>query len=164
MSRTRTLPILNNLDDLRVASPCKADWDAMRPLKDSELGPDHGARARFCGSCEKNVYDLSSMTRKDALALIERHEGTCCVRFYKRADGTVLTEDCPVGFAAALRQAQRKTLAGIAACAGAVATFVGFLLGTANPISQRLGTVDEVAAPPPSPEVVMGDVAAPTPN
>jgi hypothetical protein len=139
----RTLPILDNLDDIRIASPCSADWDAMRALAGSELGDDAGARARFCGSCEKNVYDLSSMTRDAALALIERHEGQCCVRFYKRADGTVLTEDCPVGLRAALRKAHLKTLAGIASCAGAVAAVFSFLLGTANPISKRLGTFEE---------------------
>lgn len=138
----KTLPILDNLDDIRIASPCHADWEGMKALTDED-----GARARFCGSCEKNVYDLSSMTRTDALALIERHEGKCCVRFYKRADGTVLTDDCPVGFKAALKKAQMRTLAGIASCAGAVAAAVSFLLGTANPISQKLGTFEQTYQP-----------------
>ncbi len=158
----RSLPILDNLDDIRIASPCNADWNGMKAVAGS-AGDAHG-RARFCGSCEKNVYDLSSMTRVDAMALIERHEGKCCVRFYKRADGTVLTEDCPVGFRAAVRRAHLKALGGMATCAGAVAAVVAFLLGSANPISKRLGTFEQehhataglVAAPmmgePPMPQ------------
>lgn len=186
----RTLPILDNLDDIRIASPCNADWDAMKAVAGDDLRGDAGARARFCGSCQKNVYDLSSMTRVDALALIERHEGSCCVRFYKRADGTVLTEDCPVGFRAALRRAHLKTLSGIATCAGAVAAVVAVLLGSANPISKRLGTfeaehtavagglqampVPMMGEPPlpetttpepvPVPEVEMGRMLAPQPK
>ncbi len=173
MPRKNLLPILSNLDDIRIASPCHAEWDAMRPLED-----DAGSRARFCGSCEKNVYDLSSMTRVDALALIERHEGSCCVRFYRRTDGTVLTEDCPVGFRAALRRAHLRTLGGIASCAGAAAAAVAFLLGTANPVSRKLeslqdglrpvaGSMIEVPTPPLQPMMgappirEMGEMSAP---
>ena len=31
-----------------------------------------------------------------------------CVRFFQRADGTVLTADCPVGTSAAMRKARRQ--------------------------------------------------------
>ncbi len=145
----KTLPILNSLDDVRVASPCDASWDAMRPVTDSD-----GARARFCGSCEKNVYDLSAMTRKDAMDLIERHEGRCCVRFYQRQDGTVLTEDCPVGVRALLKRAERRTLLAAAAGVGAIAAFVAFLAGQNNPVSCQLQTIEqhiENITPPPLP-------------
>ena len=54
-------------------------------------------RVRFCGECELNVYNLSSMTEDEALKLVEEREGRLCVRFYQREDGTVLTSDCPVG-------------------------------------------------------------------
>ena len=40
------------LDRVSVAAPCSADWGAM----------DGDARVRHCGQCEKNVYNLSSMT------------------------------------------------------------------------------------------------------
>lgn len=148
----KTLPILANFDDIRIASPCQADWDGMTVL-DDEAG-----RARHCGSCEKNVYDLSSMTRDDAIALIARHEGNCCVRFYRRTDGTVLTADCPVGFRAALRKAEVKVAASIAAWAGAAATVFFFLFG-ANPLSKKpevtQGSIEPVVQPvePPRPEM-----------
>ncbi len=54
-------------------------------------------RARFCGSCHKNVYDISQMTRAQAQQLIQEKEGNVCVRLYRRPDGTVITSDCPVG-------------------------------------------------------------------
>jgi hypothetical protein len=75
------------LDQIRVASPCRTSWDRMAG----------DGRVRYCGQCEKNVYNLSGMTRHEAEDLIARNEGRLCVRFFRRADGTVLTQDCPVG-------------------------------------------------------------------
>ena len=87
------------LESVRVAAPCHADWDRMQ-------GDE---RARFCSSCEKHVYNLSGMTRGEAEALIQAHEGQLCVRFYRRADGTVLTDNCPVGLRK-IRNAARRPL------------------------------------------------------
>jgi hypothetical protein len=85
------------LDHVAVAAPCSADWDAM-------IGND---RARFCGQCRLNVYNLSGMTKREAEALIASSEGRLCVRFYRRADGTILTENCPVGLRALKRRMSR---------------------------------------------------------
>lgn len=84
----------NPLDDIRIASPCNADWDQM-------IGND---RARFCGQCNLNVYNLSSMTRDEAELLMGRTEGRLCVRYFRRADGSVMTQDCPVGLRAIRRR------------------------------------------------------------
>jgi hypothetical protein len=75
------------LDNVRIASPCRADWDAMQ-------GDN---RVRFCAECGKNVYNLSALTRPEAEALVTEKEGRMCVRFYQRADRSALTSDCPVG-------------------------------------------------------------------
>jgi hypothetical protein len=75
------------LDDARVASPCNASWDAM-------TGDEH---VRFCDQCQKNVYNLSALPRDEATRLLAEREGSICVRLYRRADGTVITADCPVG-------------------------------------------------------------------
>ena len=80
----------NPLDHVRVAAPCKADWDQM-------IGSD---RVRFCGQCSLNVYNLSAMNRTDAESLIARTEGRLCVRFYRRRGGSIITKDCPVGLRA----------------------------------------------------------------
>jgi hypothetical protein len=84
LGEKRALPLLENV---RVASPCHVSWDGM-------TGDD---RVRFCGQCEKNVYNLSAMTREEGEQLLLEKEGKACLRFYRRADGTVMTTDCPVG-------------------------------------------------------------------
>jgi len=52
-------------------------------------------QSRFCGQCQKNVYNLSNMTRVEAEELIRSKEGHLCVRYYMRPDGKVMTADCP---------------------------------------------------------------------
>ena len=94
------------LNQIKVASPCTESWGAMK-------GDD---QVRFCGSCQQNVYNLSEMSLPEIAALLERKEGRTCVRFYRRADGTVLTDDCPVGLRAVRRRMAWMAAAG-AACA-----------------------------------------------
>src|SRR5215510_3946780 len=84
------------LDQLRIAAPCPADWDQMFSFEDK--------RVRFCSQCNLNVYNLSDMSRQEAEALIYKTEGRLCVRFYRRADGSILTQNCPVGLRAIKRR------------------------------------------------------------
>ena len=98
----------NPLDDVKVAAPCPADWDSM-------IG---GGRVRFCGQCQLNVYNLSGMSKREAEALVGGTEGGLCVRFYRRADGSVLTRDCPVGLRALKRRASRIARATLSAVLG----------------------------------------------
>lgn len=77
------------LSNVKIASPCSADWKEM-------YGDE---RKRFCSDCKLNVYNLSGMTKTEAESLILNAEGRLCVRFYQRADGSVITQDCPVGWA-----------------------------------------------------------------
>jgi hypothetical protein len=98
----------NPLDNIRIASPCSADWNEM-------LGDE---RKRFCSQCSLNVYNLSGMTPGEAENLLLTSEGRVCVRFYRRADGTVLTKDCPVGWQAVKRRVSRAATAFVSLCAG----------------------------------------------
>ena len=100
----RRLPILDNI---RIATPCSASWDRM-------LGDD---RMRHCGDCNKNVYNLSGMTRDEAEALIAAKNGDLCARYFQRADGTIITSDCVVGVS---RRRKRRLIA-----AGAAALLAG---------------------------------------
>jgi hypothetical protein len=84
------------LDHLKIAAPCPADWDHMFSFEDE--------RVRFCSQCNLNVYNLSNMSRQEAEALITKTEGRLCVRFYRKADGSVLTQNCPVGLKAIKRR------------------------------------------------------------
>lgn len=96
------------LGRVRIASPCPASWEAM----------EGDERVRFCRLCDLNVYNLSEMTRGEAEALVARAEGRLCARLYRRADGTVLTKDCPTGLRAARRRVRRAAAAVFAALAG----------------------------------------------
>ena len=102
---------------IAFASPCSANW--------AEMSGD--ARARFCALCQKHVYDLSRMTRAEVDDLLVRTEGKACGRFFTRADGTVLTADCPVGLRERLQRARRRVHAGatalLTACLALLATF-----------------------------------------
>jgi hypothetical protein len=96
---------LRSLDNLRVASPCTVRWGSMS-------GND---QVRHCDECNLNVYDISKMTRREAEAFIATTEGRIGGRIYRRADGTVLTRDCPVGRRALRRRASRVAGAAFAA-------------------------------------------------
>jgi hypothetical protein len=91
----------NRLDNIRVASPCSADWDSM-------FGNE---RVRFCQQCHLNVYNLSEMSRVEANRLINQAEGRLCVRFYRRRDGSIITQNCPVGLRAIKRRVSRVATA-----------------------------------------------------
>src|SRR5262245_18535458 len=78
---------LPGLDNLRVASPCTADWDQM-------TGDD---RSRHCADCKKDVFNISGMTRDEAEELLIERAGNLCVRYYERHDGTILLADCTIG-------------------------------------------------------------------
>src|SRR5690349_15242264 len=125
----------NPLDNIRIASPCSADWNAM----------EGDERKRFCGDCKLSVYNLSGMTRYDAENLLRLSEGRLCVRYFKRPDGTILTMDCPVGWA---KVKQRVTF-----ITAAVFSMVVSLLGAVFVISSFR-----------RPPVTMGAVAYPKPT
>ena len=125
----------SSLDNVSVATPCPADWEAM-------IGGD---RVRFCGQCQLNVYNLSAMSRHEAESLIARTEGRLCVRFYRRKDGSILTEDCPVGLRALKRRASRIWRA-------VASSVLGFLAGIgANAAVNRVGSylLDRLGHPAP---------------
>jgi hypothetical protein len=107
------------LDRVEVASPCSERWEDM-------VGD---AVVRHCASCDKNVYNLSGMPREVAEQLLAEHTAgnpELCVRFFRRADGTLLTADCPVG-----RKKKRRKKA-ILAIAGGGALAVAALSAMAR--------------------------------
>lgn len=68
-------------------------------------------RVRFCDQCSLSVYNLAELTEKETQSLIAASGGTICGRLFRRADGTVLTKDCPVGLRALRKRISRKTAA-----------------------------------------------------
>ncbi len=100
------------------------------------------ARSKFCGSCKKNVYNLSAMTEVEAKSLIEEKEGNLCVTFYQRVDGTVLTSDCSVGLQ---KRRRRNALAAMAASIGAA--FTAALSACSSTVSNSENAVAESTVP-----------------
>ena len=76
-----------DINKLKIASPCPVAWQNM-------TGDD---RQRHCSLCDLNVYNIAGMTAAEVEQLLSSREGRLCIRLYRRADGTVITKDCPVG-------------------------------------------------------------------
>ena len=149
------------LDNIRIASPCSARWEDM-------TGDE---RARFCGQCNKHVYNFSSMTQAEVESLIREKEGRLCGRIYRRRDGRVLTADCEVGV-------ERKRNRIRQVC-GVLASFMMFILGgcsrrspegspevTGKIAAPQMGTprMGDVYVPPPTnqPRALLGEMAVVT--
>jgi hypothetical protein len=156
----------NPLKNLKVASPCSSNWDGM-------YGDE---KVRFCGECKLNVYNLSGMTKLEAEKLLLNTEGRLCVRYYTRADGSVITQDCPVGWRAFKKRVSNLAAAACSLVLGIFAIFmfiaparenvtVGTLevlhTPTPTPVSTPSPYMTMGAVAPRKPNVVMGDVAAP---
>ena len=143
------------LDNIRIASPCPANWDEM-------YGND---RKRFCGDCKLNVYNLSGMTRADAEKLLMNAEGRLCVRFYRRIDGTIITENCPVGWARVKQRARVFTTAAFSLIIGLLSSL--FFLSVLSK-GRELPEVGVLVRPTPTPtpniEHTMGMVSYPRPT
>jgi hypothetical protein len=137
------------LDNIKVASPCSANWDEM-------YGND---RKRFCSECKLNVYNLSGMSKEQAENLLINSEGRICVRFYRRRDGSVITQDCPVGW----QRLKQRTQAIITAVFSLVMGMFGGLASVSMlPTQDRNADVGRMLVnPTPEPRYqTMGAVAA----
>ena len=117
---------------MMVASPCRVGWDSM-------IGDD---RARFCGSCDRQVYNIVGLSRSEIETLVENTEGRLCVRMYQRADATVLTADCPVGLRLIRKRVATFAGAALSALLGLVS--VGFGQKPEDCLDSRTKVVDRV--------------------
>ena len=70
---------LSNL--VKVEEPCDKKWEEM-------VGNSH---QRFCSVCEKNVYNISAMTNREAKRLIKDLNGNLCVRYVTTPQGKLIT-------------------------------------------------------------------------
>ncbi len=139
----------NPLDSIKVASPCSADWYSM-------VGNN---RQRHCGDCKLDVYNLSGMTKSEAENLIMNAEGRVCARFFRRADGTVITKDCPVGWQA-VKQRMSKFWTAAASIVITAASGIGitaFMTEKTDPSIMGAIAVENTN-PPQTDPAVMGEM------
>ena len=87
------------LESLAIAAPCPTSWDQME-------GDD---RVRFCSHCQQAVYDVSALTLGRGQCPDHQDDRPAVPGLFRRADGTVMTRDCPVG----VRRAARRRLAAV---------------------------------------------------
>ena len=140
------------LDNIRIASPCPADWEKMR-------GND---RIRHCDACNLNVYNLAAFTEGEIRELVANRNGRLCGRIYQRRDGTVLTQNCPVGVRAVTRRITR--------IAGAVFAFLTVNFSARLPLPGQaytrtnvssaaiaLEVLDATGAPIPDADVILSE-------
>ena len=100
------------VNDLLIASPCDVPWSAM----------DGDDRVRHCGQCDRQVYNIARLSAEEVVALLQASDRPPCLQLWRRADGTVLTADCPIG-QRRLRARRRQRLL-------VAAAFTGLLAGT----------------------------------
>lgn len=110
--------------DVTIALPCHEDWDTM----------SLEGRNRFCGSCQKQVHDLSRMSEVEArLVVAKSATAPVCVRYLADRHGDVLLGMLPSGFVpvANLRASKSKRAAlQVGALALSVATLAACTAAT----------------------------------
>ncbi len=70
----------------KTALPCGWTWDATYAVE----------KYRYCGQCQRAVYNLAGLDMPEAEALILKAENAAKFTLFKRTDGLFMTSDCPV--------------------------------------------------------------------
>jgi hypothetical protein len=73
----------HTLDRVYLRKPCSTEWGLM----------EGNEQVRLCNECNKQVYNLSSMTREQAEDLIAGAGGELCAKFDRDHRGKILTTD-----------------------------------------------------------------------
>lgn len=79
-NRDNSLPVL---PQVTINTPCPKIWDEM----DGDLAK------RFCGHCQKHVYNFSELDTKSVDQLLSSGQ-SICARIIRNPDGSIVTKDC----------------------------------------------------------------------
>ena len=123
-----------------VAAPCSQSWENMQ-------GDD---QVRYCQGCSQNVFNLSGMSRQQAERFLDEQSSGRCYRFFRRTDGTIITDNCPLGLRKVRDHYRRlcKMLASLAAIVLSAPSAFSLVVMVRRP-------------PRESPRELMGDIAVP---
>jgi len=122
---------------------------------------DGDDRVRFCRECNRNVYNLSAMTKREARRVVAEREGRLCVRFYQRRDGTVLTSDCPVGAKRAFLLGAARAGAAVAGVAAGLVTLTACNSVEDDPAQTGQPLMGSLAPDTAPDQLIMGEIAIP---
>lgn len=117
------------LDRILIAAPCTASWDEMS-------GDD---KVRFCNLCQLNVYNAREFTKAELTDLLSAEGKKPCLRLFRRSDGTIITENCPIGLRK-LRNTFRTCARLVASCAAAFLSVIGVAANPAPNVNQPRDT------------------------
>lgn len=59
--------------NLSIPKPCHENWAQMTPAE----------KGRFCGSCQKTVFDFTNMSDRELAAFFKKPAGSVCGRFHQ---------------------------------------------------------------------------------
>lgn len=104
----------NLVDSIEIPSPCGEDWEKMHSDES----------ARFCQSCQHDIYNFSEMTRGEIKKLIAASKKRkICARVAHNPDGTIKTANQKLHRIASKRASQ--IAAGVVGASLAIAANVG---------------------------------------
>jgi hypothetical protein len=129
-----------NKGEVVIRTPCGADFDAMDPR----------GTARFCGSCNKLVHDLSLLGEAKARALLRSAPESLCVRYLHDETGKIWFGEAPTKLVATDRLTRGKRA--MAAAALAVTPMLIQACGGADPGDDERWSRTDAGAEGPSPE------------
>ncbi len=127
-------------DSLNIDDPCTEPWENM----------DGSEKKRFCGKCEKDVFNLTAHSRNEAERIVRRSGGRICIRFARLPNGTTITSDRPLyqiskraGSIAAGVMATTLSVSGVAYSQGGVMFERDSVRETQPAVSQKLESPQE---------------------
>lgn len=150
---------------IRIHTPCPKRWE--------ELTGD-GAR-RYCGECKLHVHDARQITKAEARELVEGATTRVCMRIEHDERGEPVFLDTPTivarrsgSLARAARWAMTAVAGVLAACTGSTTATPATPTSPAGvaPTTTTMGKVcsplvGDVAVPPPTTRVMLGEATAP---
>jgi hypothetical protein len=115
------------LETLRIAQPCSTGWENM-------TGDD---KIRFCDACNKQVFNLSVMTQRQAEAIIAATRGNLCARIITRTDSSLLTAQIVAEPLPELHRISRRALPIASAVVSAMVAFNPGAAAQTHPLKTR---------------------------
>lgn len=128
---------MSYLDRIVISAPCPVSWESM----------EGNERVRHCTGCARSVYNLSDMSTQEAEAFLEENGTSQCVKLFRRQDGKITTDNCPLG----LRAIRNKARNVYRFVAGFLAQLFAISTACAQTADERANYAGGLSVAPPKP-------------